>query len=463
MRRGFPHDRILFCTALLLTGSIASSYAGNMPPAMPVEAVSSEKVDAPAQAPAAAETSAEEKTSADADKPAAEKDAPAKEAASKDTVEKDPPAEAAADGDVPADTVKAQKTANIILPRPRPAVLIGPDGKPVTTAGNDDDELPVVDTDETIPLPPYPPMARITMGALQTYNMGEEDSLLDVARYYKLGYVELRAANPKVDPWTPVPGEPVTIPSFHLLPRAQQKGIVVNLAQMRLYYFKTPGKDPVTFPIGIGREGLLTPTGETTIVRKQAGPTWFPTPRMREEKPYLPAAIPPGPNNPLGSHALYLGWPEFRIHGTDKPWAIGRRVSSGCMRMYPEDITALFKMVPVGTKVAVIDQPMLVGWVGDQLYLEANPSKSQNNDIEINGEHEIKGLTDGLKKVITDAAGDGADKIDWDIVKQVVEERLGYPIVIANKAGPVPPPAPPEQPKHSFFKISVSTPNQYNR
>jgi len=334
---------------------------------------------------------------------------------------------------------------------------------PVRRPGDsaDDEDLPVVDTDENIPLPPYPPKARISIGALQTYALGEEDTLQDVARYFKLGFVELRAANPKVDPWTPVPGEAVTIPAFHLLPRTRQVGIVVNLAQMRMYYFATQGKEPVTFPIGIGREGLLTPTGETTIVRKVVGPTWFPTPRMHEEKPYLPASIGPGPSNPLGTHALYLGWPEFRIHGTDKPWAIGRRVSSGCMRMYPEDIKSLFKMVPVGTKVTVVDQPILVGWISGALYLEANPSKSQNIDIEINGEHQVKGLTDALKKVITDAAGAPASRIDWDAATEAVEQRLGYPVVIAEAektvaaAGKKELPPPPPAPSHSLFKGST--------
>ena len=323
------------------------------------------------------------------------------------------------------------KTEKVPLPKLRPG-----DGK---AANLDEDSLPAIDTDETIPLPAYPPHARVATGKMQAYNMGEEDTLLDVARHYKLGFVELRAANPNVDPWTPVPGEEVVIPSHKLLPRARQTGIVVNLAQMRMYYFKDPQKDPITFPIGVGREGLLTPTGETTIVRKAAGPIWYPTARMREEKPWLPPAIPAGSANPLGTHALYLGWPTFLIHGSNKPWAIGRRVSSGCMRMYPEDIIALFKMVPVGTKVTVVDQPILVGWTGDDLYLEANPSKNQSSDIDINGEHEIKEMNDALKKVITDAAGIDADQINWDTVRTVVEERRGYPVVIANSKTQPPP------------------------
>lgn len=369
---------------------------------------------------------------ADTDKKTPDQDAAEKLPAKKTSVDKSPDEagkDTAAEADKTADVKTVAKPAvhksAVMLPRPRPSAISG--------AGDDDDDIPIVDTDETKILPPYPAGAHVSVGAMSTYNMGEEDSLLDVARFYRLGYVELRAANPKVDPWTPVPGEEVQIPAFKLIPRGAQNGILVNLAQMRMYYFATPGAAPKTFPIGIGREGLLTPQGETSIVRKQAGPAWYPTPRMREEHPYLPAVVPPGSNNPLGTHALYLGWPEFRIHGTDKPWAIGRRVSSGCMRMYPEDIKALFNMVPVGTHVEVVDQPILVAWIGNDLYLEADPSKSQSNDIEISGEHKDKELTDALKKVIVAAAAHDADLIDWSLARRVVDERRGVPTIIASR------------------------------
>lgn len=333
-------------------------------------------------------------------------------------------------------------TAHAAAPAPAPAATVLAADKKV-----DPKIAATPDTDETLPLPPYPPQARIAIGKMQTHEVGEEDTLLDIARYYRMGFVEIRAANPRIDPWTPVPGESVIIPSFRLLPRAPQKGIVVNLAQMRLYYFSDPKKEPESFPIGVGREGLQTPTGETSVVRKVAGPTWYPTERMREEKPYLPAAVPAGPSNPLGTHALYLGWPTFLIHGSNKPWAIGRRVSSGCMRLYPEDIARLFKKVPVDTPVTVIDQPLLAGWVGDTFYLEANPSKTQGNDIEIDGATATKkSLDDALKKIIAEAAAGGRPDlakidIDWDIVKTVLEERRGYPVQIAA----VNPPSPPEK------------------
>lgn len=297
----------------------------------------------------------------------------------------------------------------------------------------DDGTLAVVDEQEDYAnLPEYPMGARIAFGEMQTYTVNEEDTFLDIARHYGLGYVELRAANPGVDPWAPTPGENVVIPAFNLLPRARQEGIVVNLGEMRMYYFKNPGKEPLTYALGIGREGLATPTGSTTIIRKAAGPSWFPTERMRKEKPWLPVSIPPGPSNPLGTHAMYLGWPTFLIHGSNKPWGIGRRVSSGCMRMYPEDIASLFNMVPTGTKVTVVDQPILFGWLDDGLYLEANPSKTQSNEIEIEGKHTIKGLTSDLREAIIREAGPSAARIDWDTVERVVRERRGYPVLIAR-------------------------------
>ncbi len=324
---------------------------------------------------------------------------------------------------------------------------------------------PIVDVNESLPLPPYPPHAIVSVGKLRTYTLGEQDTLPDVARYFNIGYVEMRAANPGVDPWTPVPGSKVVIPSFKLVPRTPyQSGIIVNLAQMRLFYFSKPGQPPVTYPIGIGRDGLTTPLGHTTIIRKEAGPYWYPTPRMRVEEPFLPAAVPPGPDNPLGTHALYLGWPEYRIHGTNLPWAVGRSVSSGCMRMYARDILNLYNTVPVGANVTVVDQPILVAWVGSKLYLEADPSKSQEVDIEIDGTHKIKPLTPGLKKVIIAAAGHDADKIDWAVAKQVVDERLGYPVAIANLKGPVVEPKPPvkEKPRRDLFTPSTVTRYDFN-
>ena len=227
---------------------------------------------------------------------------------------------------------------------------------------------------------------------------------------------------------------------------------MVNLAKMRLYYFRDPGKEPITHPIGIGQEGLATPTGQTKIVRKAVGPSWYPTARMREAKPWLPQRIPTGPANPLGSHALYLGWPTFLIHGSNKPWGIGRRVSSGCMRMYPEDIVSLFDQVPTGTPVTIVDQPILVGWLDDGLYLEANPTQTQSIEIENSADITPKPLNKKMRAMITEAAGVAADHIDWSVVEKTVRERRGIPVRIATAKG---------EKKSSFFSAGEK-PKPYN-
>ena len=292
--------------------------------------------------------------------------------------------------------------------------------------------LAAKDADENLALPEYPIGARISIGQMKSYVTVEEDTFADIARHFDLGYVELRAANSGIDPWSAPPGEKLVIPTFKLLPRAPQQGIVVNLGEMRMYFYATPGRAPMTFPLGIGREGLETPTGQTSIIKKVVGPVWFPTERMRKDKPWLPASIPAGNANPLGTHALYLGWPTFLIHGSNKPWGIGRRVSSGCIRMYPEDIVTMYNTTPVGVRVTVVNQPIKVGWLDDGLYLEANPTLTQSNQIEIDGTHATKGIGPGMRKNIVDAAGKWAPRINWATAEKAVRERRGIPVRIAT-------------------------------
>src|SRR5690606_38343490 len=140
--------------------------------------------------------------------------------------------------------------------------------------------------------------------------------------------------------------------------------------------------EPVSYSIGIGREGLRTPTGKTTVVRKVVGPDWTPTERMVKEDPELKPYYPPGPDNPMGSHAMYLGFQHIAIHGTNKPYAIGRRGSSGCIRMYPEGVRDLWPRVNVGMTVRVVDQPVKVGWIDDKMYIEVHPSQEQSLKVE---------------------------------------------------------------------------------
>ena len=272
------------------------------------------------------------------------------------------------------------------------------------------------------------------IGEVIEYRAEHEDTFVHLARDYNLGFVEMRAANPYVDPWLPGNGTKLILPARHLLPDAKRSGIVINLPEMRLYAFVNGDEAPSTFPIGIGREGLKTPEGVTKITRKKEGPTWTPTPRMRREDPELKPYYPPGPDNPLGTHALYLGWPTYAIHGTNKPFGIGRRISSGCIRMYPENISELFEMIPVGTRVQVVDQPIKLAWIDDRLYLEAHPEMEQAIQMEEYGQVSSPKLSeDDLKRIIK-AAGEFEEKLRWPAIRMAIKDRHGYPVEIARRS-----------------------------
>lgn len=272
------------------------------------------------------------------------------------------------------------------------------------------------------------------IGDMQLYTARYEDTMVQIARDFKMGFVELRSANPFLDPWIPGEGKKVLIPSMHLLPRAPREGVVVNLADMRMYVFLKPGQAPKTYALGIGREGLLTPSGTTSIIGKKKDPVWRPTARMRKENPMLPAEVGPGPDNPLGEYALYLGWPEYRIHSTDKPYSIGRRASSGCIRMYPDQAEEIFKALPNGTQVTVVNQSIKSGWIGDKMFIEAHLTMAQADKMEVDG-----GLSDYVfpeedMGAIVATAGEYANQLDWPLIRQVVRERRGYPVEVFRKA-----------------------------
>lgn len=273
------------------------------------------------------------------------------------------------------------------------------------------------------------------VGEMEMYRAKYEDTLVHLARKHGLGFVEMRAANPKLDPWIPGEGTRVVLPTQSLLPDAPREGIVINLPEMKLYLFEKPGQAPIVYSISPGREGLNTPVGQTTIQAKKVGPTWTPTPRMIKEDPTLKPFYPPGPDNPMGTHALYLGWPEMRIHGTNKPYAIGRRASSGCIRMYPESIKDIFSRVPVGTKVTSVDQPVKVGWIGSKMYVEVSPTQEQSLRVEEMGDFKSYEITAADMKRITAKAGSFADRIDWEAVRKAVREHRGYPVPVLDRGG----------------------------
>ncbi|MBA3756531.1 MAG: L,D-transpeptidase family protein [Nitrosomonas sp.] len=227
----------------------------------------------------------------------------------------------------------------------------------------------------------FNPAREDVVGTLQIITASKDDTLSDIARRFNLGYEEIINANPNIDPWLPGAGTQIVIPTQFVLPDAPRQGIVINLAAMRLFYFPKakPGEPQkvITHPVGIGRVEWKTPEGTTRVASKKENPTWIPTPSIRKEHAEkgdpLPAVVPPGPDNPMGTHVLKLDWPSYSIHGTDKPPSIGLRGSHGCLRMYPEDIVSIYNDVPVGTPVRVVNQPHLLGWRERMLYLQTYP------------------------------------------------------------------------------------------
>ena len=229
-----------------------------------------------------------------------------------------------------------------------------------------------------------PPNGDNVIGVVTTAVAEHEDTLLDIGRRYGVGYEEIIAANPGIDPWLPGAGTEVLIPSRFVIPEADRTGIVVNLPEHRLYYFPPPrpGEPRVvrTYPISTGKMDWKTPLGVTRIVSKQERPNWNPPESVRLEHiakgDPLPKVVPPGPDNPLGEYAMRLGIPSgaYLIHGTNRPAGVGMQVTHGCMRLFPEDIEALFGMVSEGTPVRIVNQPHKAGWRAGQLYAEVHPA-----------------------------------------------------------------------------------------
>jgi L,D-transpeptidase ErfK/SrfK len=280
---------------------------------------------------------------------------------------------------------------------------------------------------------PFPRSSRLhgdILGELRQTVTWKTDNLLDIARAENLGLIEIIAANPGVDPWLPGAGTELVLPSAHILPSGPRQGIVVNLAELRLYYYD-PERGPMTFPIGVGRDGFGTPVGSTKVTRKAADPTWYPTAGKRADDPTLPAAVPPGPDNPLGEFAVYLGWPTYLIHGTHKPDGVGRRVSRGCIRMYPEDIAFLYRRVPVGTPVRTVVEPVKVGRSNGHVYIEVHPSLDQIDQLELERTAKPEPLADQTDAILL-LAGDDRERLDWAAIDRALAERKGIPVRITR-------------------------------
>jgi L,D-transpeptidase ErfK/SrfK len=285
------------------------------------------------------------------------------------------------------------------------------------------------------------------IGVVTTAVAEHEDTLLDIGRRHGVGYEEIIAANPGIDPWLPGAGTEVVIPGRFILPDAPREGIVVNLPEHRLYYFPPaqPGQLRVvrTYPISTAKMDWKTPLGVTKIVSKEERPNWYPPESVRLEHVAkgdpLPKVVPPGPDNPLGEYKMRLGIPNgaYLIHGTNRPAGVGMQVTHGCIRMFPEDIAEVFTLVPVGTQVNLIDQTTKVGWSRGTLYVERQAPLEGTQDST----HLDPAELDRAVQVAT--AGLGV-QVDWETARMAFKQMSGVPVRIGVRdySRPEPPSTP---------------------
>jgi L,D-transpeptidase ErfK/SrfK len=296
-----------------------------------------------------------------------------------------------------------------------------------------------------------PPEGQDVIGAISTVTSTHEDTLVDIARRHGLGYQDLVRANPDVNVWVPGEGTEVVLPNRFVLPPGPRTGLVLNLAEYRMYYFPEPkAGEPAqvhTYPMSIGRMDWETPLGRTKIVAMARNPAWYPPKSVREEHAAdgdpLPRVVKPGPDNPLGTRALRLGIPGYLIHGTNRPAGVGMRVSHGCIRMFPEDVEFLFDRIRVDTAVRIIDVPVKMGWDGEELVAEVHPLLEVPQRLPEESVEHIEALDADLElpeveffrkdalTYVTEqfivATSEKAGQLDWDIIETLVERSDGIP------------------------------------
>ncbi len=280
---------------------------------------------------------------------------------------------------------------------------------------------------------PLSPADDDLIGEIQNVQARADDTLLDIARRYDLGQDEILLANPDVDRWMPGEGAEVVLPTRFILPRADRKGVVLNLPEMRLYYFTRSEllSEPqvISYPVSVGRMDWNTPLGMATIARKDRDPAWYPPESLKleaiEKGDPLPDVVPPGPENPLGRYALRLSIPGYLIHSTNKPFGVGMRVTHGCVRMYPEDIEEFFPLVPVRTMVQLVNQPVKLGWQNKTLFLEVHPLMEEDQEKN-------QDLSCTAYKMILDTIENKDAILDIKSIKKALEEKNGIPVPITT-------------------------------
>ncbi|MBH3440840.1 L,D-transpeptidase family protein [Pseudomonas luteola] len=278
---------------------------------------------------------------------------------------------------------------------------------------------------------PLPPPGEDIVGEVQVIKAAYEDTFADLGEKYDLGYSEMVAANPGVDAWLPGTGTEVVLPTRFILPPGPREGVVINLAEYRMYYYPKGGNTVFTYPLGIGREGWGSPVGTTRITAKTKDPSWYPPASIRAEHAAdgdpLPAVVPPGPDNPLGPYKLNLALPGYLIHGSNKKFGIGMQVSHGCFRMLNEDLKEFVGMIPVNTPVRIINEPYKFGISQGKLYLEAHePLSSENGKPAMIDQH-----TAVVNAMIRREDLSGHAELNWELVKDIVTAQDGLPVEVA--------------------------------
>lgn len=277
-----------------------------------------------------------------------------------------------------------------------------------------------------------PPVGSSIVGKTQTITIQPDQNFFQISRKYDIGFEALVAANPKVNYDQRKDPQAITVPSRIALPPVPWHDIVINVAEMRLYYFTPDGKQVYIFPVGVGRAGWATPTAETKVIIKERNPVWHIPDSIRENEAnqgtYFPDVIEPGPQDPLGAFALHLDLPGYLIHGTNDPNSIGAQSSSGCIRMYPEDIETLFNLAKKDMHVRIINVPYKVGVDGNTLELEAHPQFDNNQ------EKKIANVTPILQSVLSSQGAQDAN-INWHDAARVATEHSGIPQAIGMAKG----------------------------
>lgn len=280
---------------------------------------------------------------------------------------------------------------------------------------------------------PLPPPGEDVVGEVRVIKARYEDTFADIGQANDLGYLEMVAANPGIDPWLPGEGRDIVLPTRYILPPGKREGIVINLAEYRLYYFPKGQNVVHTYPLGIGREGWDSPIAHTTVTAKTPNPSWYPPKSIREEHAAegdpLPTVVPAGPNNPLGPFKFTLATPGYLIHGSPKKFGIGMRVSHGCFRMLNNNVLELAKMAPVGVSVRIMNEPYKFGVSQGHVYLEAHEPLDDNGQPSVVDKH-----TAVLNALLKHEALTAGYQLDWDVVREVVAGEDGMPIEIAAPA-----------------------------